>query len=90
MSQEKNCWNCAYKRNIPGNAHISCHFNFKKAELLPPLASQHGIDKGWYMFPVNFDPRWQTEECKGHAQEVDKELYLKDHNPFLTLLSFFR
>lgn len=31
-------------------------------------ANKHGIAKGWFMWPINFDPTW-LESCDGHEQE---------------------
>ena len=71
---KKNCHNCAYKANIPGDAHIECKFNWKKFEHKPPKANDHGIKMGWYLFPINFDPTWQQEECKAFSIEKDLEM----------------
>ncbi len=30
-------------------------------------ANQHGIDRGWFMWPVNFDPVW-LETCTGFEE----------------------
>lgn len=65
MSQEKNCWSCAYREAIPGNEHISCLRVF--ADVKPPKAQK----TRWYNFPLNFDPVWQEEECKGWANSRD-------------------
>ena len=31
-------------------------------------ANQHGISKGWFNFPLNFDPVW-LEECNGMEEK---------------------
>ncbi len=45
------CWDCRHKRAVPGNAHIAC---------VKPDAqmtgNQHGIRRGWFMYPSLFDP----------------------------------
>lgn len=33
-------------------------------ELMNVSGSQHGIDSGWFMWPINFDPVW-LETCNG-------------------------
>jgi hypothetical protein len=42
------CHSCAYKGNIPGDAHICCKLNWLKVNSDPPKASDHGIRSGWY------------------------------------------
>lgn len=63
--EEKNCWTCDYKENIPGNAHIKCMRIFDDVE--PPKSKE----TMYYLFPFNFDPIWQEEECKGWAKQKD-------------------
>lgn len=52
------CYNCKNSREVPGNAHIKC---------VKPDANmrgnQHGIKKGWFMYPLLFDPVWMEKEC---------------------------
>lgn len=52
------CFKCENKRDIQGDAHISC---------LDPdpemTGSSHGISHGWFNYPFNFDPVWMTKEC---------------------------
>ena len=31
-------------------------------------ANQHGIDRGWFIWPVNFDPVW-LENCDGFEEK---------------------
>ncbi len=59
MKTTTNCYECEYKRDIPGNAHISCAFPWTKSTSKPPEAKK----TQWYWFPYNFDPVWQTESC---------------------------
>ena len=33
-------------------------------------ANPHGIKKGWFNFPFNFDPRW-LENCDGFKKKED-------------------
>lgn len=61
--KEKTCWGCAYRQAVPGNAHISCVYNWIEDELTPPAGHAHGIARGWYIFPALFDPTWMLDEC---------------------------
>ena len=46
--------------------------------VIPPLnirANIYAIKKGWFMWPINFDPAW-LESCDGYKEKddmVDKE-----------------
>ena len=54
----KECYDCKNKQSVPGNCHIHCN----KPD--PNMTgNQHGIDKGWFMYPVLFDPAWKTKMC---------------------------
>jgi hypothetical protein len=55
------CWTCKHRRSVPGNAHIEC--------VRPDVAmtgNPHGIQKGWFMYPLLFDPVWATKLCDNH------------------------
>ena len=55
------CHSCKHKRTVPGNTHISC--------INPDLtmtAEQHGIENGWFIYPVLFDPVWKTKLCNNY------------------------
>ena len=61
MRQE--CWHCQHRRNVPGNAHITC------ANPDPDMiGSQHGIDNGWFYYPLLFDPTWKEKLCCNFAE----------------------
>jgi len=32
----------------------------------------HGISKGWFLWPANFDPVW-LENCNGHTEQKNAE-----------------
>ena len=58
MKEENNCWNCKHKRNISGDAHIQC------VKPDPEMkGNPHGIKKGWFFYPINFDPVWMEKKC---------------------------
>jgi len=86
-AEVKTCHNCAYKQNVPGDAHIACSFNFKAAKLPIPQGDPHGIANGWYSFPINYDPNWMRDECQGFATESDPALVIA---PFESLLLLMR
>jgi hypothetical protein len=54
-----NCYECAYRGRIPGDAHSSCGNNAASV-----TGNEHGINSGWFRWPVNFDPTWLIS-CDG-------------------------
>lgn len=61
------CEKCAYKRHIPGDAHIQCVFNWDKLEI--PKFTGGKKQQQWFIFPINFDPVWGGTDCDGfHSQ----------------------
>jgi hypothetical protein len=76
------CHNCKFKSNIAGDAHVSC----KRAACLPLDVNQHGVDQGWFIFPVNFDPTW-AKSCTGFVdrQQTLSKLSNEDLNTILQM-----
>lgn len=63
------CYNCRYKRNIPGDTHIQC---VKPDSGM--TGDPHGIKSGWFTYPFNFDPIWMTKECSKYCGVNESEL----------------
>jgi len=61
------CLTCIHKKNIPGDAHVSCD----RPSTGVVNANQHGSDIGWFFFPLNFDPCW-AEDCTGYVSTSQK------------------
>ena len=73
-----NCYKCKYRDGIAGSAHSCCRHPQAQSPLanlfgimgvgyprkLNIKANHHGIKKGWFMWPLNFDPVW-LENCDG-------------------------
>jgi len=69
-----NCYTCAYRRELAGDAHSSCDalgaqglpiamfFMAGKTEFkagpVHVRGNTHGVRSGWFMWPLNFDPAW--------------------------------
>lgn len=70
--KKKECWDCAYRENVPGHAHINCVYKWLETDLVAPEGNPHGIAKGWYIFPALFDPVWMLEECPAWSTEREK------------------
>ena len=84
-----NCYQCKHRGNVPGSAHSSCQHpavEDKKFELavlfaVAPdafsdtvIANRHGIDKGWFVWPLDFDPTW-LGRCTIGEQECSIKFY---------------
>ena len=70
MPDERNmrneCWTCQHRRAIPGDAHISC------ANPDPAMQGhRRGIDRGWFIYPFNFDPVWKEKECANYEPQKE-------------------
>lgn len=48
-----------------GRVSLPAHSAMKDLNI---TARQHGIDKGWFIWPFNFDPVW-LETCDGFAEK---------------------
>lgn len=60
------CKDCKFKRNVPGDTHISC---VRSLNLLSGI-SNHGVKNGWFMYPYNFDPIW-ADFCTGYIDKSE-------------------
>lgn len=57
------CWDCSHRRPVPGNAHIEC------VNPDPEMTGNaHGIENGWFFYPLLFDPVWKTRKCSNFEQ----------------------
>lgn len=60
-----NCYTCAHMRNVPGDCHIQC------VKPDPDMkGDQHGINMGWFMYPMVFDPVWMAAECTNYEERA--------------------
>jgi hypothetical protein len=78
--KKQDCYKCVHRLDVPGDAHSRCNNVDAKVEGHP-----HGIKKGWFIWPLNFDPTWLTS-CDGFSDNpVDKKLRV-EHDPLSELL----
>lgn len=92
-STRSQCYNCLYRREVPGSAHSACGFDFSTALVPPPSFDAHGIRKGWVHFPINFDPVWMNEECKGFDDSkelVDNRYVVEPYESLVRMLSLYK
>lgn len=58
------CYQCIHRREYPGNAHIGC----RKPD--PHMTGDpHGVQQGWFRYPLLFDPIWKTADCAHFEKE---------------------
>ena len=55
------CWDCKHRQDVPGNCHIMCRKPDRNM-----TGDPHGIRKGWFLYPVLFDPTWKTKLCDNY------------------------
>lgn len=59
-----NCYQCQHHRDIPGDAHIRC------VNPDPGMTGNaRGIARGWFIYPINFDPVWKTKTCVNYSEK---------------------
>ena len=68
------CYECKYKGDVPGSCHSSC--NHPKCKILNEKGNHHGIEKGWFNHPMNFDPVWLEDpvikiKCNGFERKKE-------------------
>lgn len=59
-----NCHGCKYKQSIPGDAHVQCINPDENV-----TGNSHGIQNGWFFYPLNFDPIWGSGCTNFEAKE---------------------
>ena len=79
------CYRCIYRGSVPGDTHSCCRYPGNETDLIMGLINQanvsnalrlkirgviHGIESGWFFWPVNFDPVWLAN-CDGFTPKED-------------------
>lgn len=60
-ASKPNCYECMHRRELPGDCHSTCANREAKV-----TGDAHGIRRGWFFWPYNFDPTW-LKSCDGFA-----------------------
>lgn len=81
-----NCHKCVYKGENPGTAHIRCRFDWKNSELKSPRGNPVGIKRGWWIFPLHFDPVW-GDQCEAFSTLADDKMIVKKTDPMAEILA---
>lgn len=84
------CQGCAYRRNIPGNCHIRCDFDWKQdvpaINALFDGAEINAHTAQWFCFPLNYDPVWGPDECP-HKSDTRDESKSAEYGPMAELFA---
>ena len=83
--KKPDCYTCAHRRNLVGDAHSSCaalgaiglfvskYFIIGESEFLAGdihiRGNTHGVRSGWFIWPINYDPVW-LEICSMHKERA--------------------
>ncbi len=66
LKASNECYDCVNRRAIPGDCHSRC------ADPDPDMkGDEHGIRKGWFAYPYNFDPVWKKSLCKKFVSKTN-------------------
>lgn len=89
MRECANCYQCAYKKEVPGNCHIECVRNFKGIKT--PTLDGYGVRMGWCYFPMLFDPTW-VGPCEGFSEKLnDRDIRGPNAiDPYLMLMAILK
>lgn len=66
MDAKPDCYKCIHRMSIPGDTHSAC--DNLEANV---TGNPHGLRKGWFNWPFNFDPTWLTS-CDGFEAIPEK------------------
>lgn len=58
------CFSCKFKEDIPGDTHVKC---IKPDQFMQ--GHSHGIKRGWFNYPINFDPVWKLTKCNNYLSK---------------------
>ena len=68
LNARNECYYCIHKRSVDGDAHIRCAKPDGQIK-----GHEHGIRKGWFIYPYLFDPVWKTNMCNNYESKTKKE-----------------
>ena len=60
---QNDCHQCKNMRPVAGDAHIRCIDPDPKMTGHP-----HGVQNGWFFYPMLFDPTWMTKACANYQR----------------------
>lgn len=74
-ASKPDCYTCVHRRSISGDAHSRCHAGWVSyADTTARVTGHpHGIARGWFRWPINFDPVW-LESCDSWTDDAATSL----------------
>jgi hypothetical protein len=78
------CYKCVHCQGNAGTCHKRCNNIAAKV-----TGHEHGIRKGWFMWPLNFDPTWLIS-CDGFSDDPKDVKPTVRHDPLLELMAILR
>lgn len=63
-SKLNECYRCKHRGEVNYSAHSFC----KKPDS-GMTGEKHGIEKGWFNYPINFDPCWKALMCNNFEEK---------------------
>lgn len=78
------CYTCVHRLPVPGDCHSRCNNHDAHVEGVP-----HGIVKGWFKWPVNYDPVWLVS-CDGYSADPKDRMPRRETDPLLELWGLFK
>lgn len=84
MKEKPNCYDCVHRLPVAGDTHSRC--NNHSATV---VAHEHGIKKGWFRWPMNFDPTWLIA-CDGFSSDPADRMERKELDPLLELIGLLK
>ena len=85
IQQPPNCYKCRFRGNVPRDTHSCCNHTVNGSSFMEKVlfmklsarklniqANPHGVKKGWFFWPLNFDPAWLVN-CDGFEAIKEKE-----------------
>jgi hypothetical protein len=79
-----NCYKCVHRLDVPGDAHSRCNNHVAKVKGNPI-----GIRRGWFMWPLNFDPSWLVS-CDGFSDNPKDKKPMVKLDPLAELMAILR
>ncbi len=83
-NKKPNCYKCIHREEFPGSCHSRCNNVEAKVS-----GHERGIKRGWFMWPLNYDPVW-LQSCDGFSDNPEDKKPKAQIDPLLELLSLLR
>jgi len=84
MKDAPNCYECIHRLPILGDAHSRCNNHGAKVTGNPT-----GIRRGWFIWPLNYDPTW-LESCDAFSDNAEDKQPIKKLDPLMELMSILK